>query len=343
MFNSETAKGLLTDMLESSLRAQRHVATLTYEQFLNSEVHQDAIVRCIEITGEAARSVPVEMRDQIDLPWPKITAMRHVLAHDYDAINLETVWRVVQNYVPEMISKLQVFLNIPIRKAENRSTIARHPDARFIVFDGNEGCGKSTQAHLLKEHFERQAREVVFVRDPGTTRIGEEIRHILLNPDHDEMAMRCEMLLYMAARAQMMKEVILPALDAGKIVISDRFVSSTLAYQLGGDGLTADEIHAVGQIAINGRWPDITLILDMPAEVSQVRVKAKFERKQATLFGEETKIIKVKDRIELRPVEYHRTVRDAFLAQAKAYPDSYRVIPADRSPEAVHAEILAAL
>ncbi|MGN6627786.1 MAG: dTMP kinase, partial [Tepidisphaeraceae bacterium] len=204
-----------------------------------------------------------------------------------------------------------------------------HRDARFIVFDGNEGCGKSTQAGMLKDHWEAAGREVVFVRDPGTTRIGEEIRHILLNPDHDEMAMRCEMLLYMAARAQMMKQIIVPALEAGKVVISDRFVSSTLAYQLGGDGLTADEIRAVGQIAINGRWPDLTLILDMPAEASQARVKGKFERKQATLFGEETKVVKVKDRIELRPIEYHRSVRQAFLAQARQWPDRYQVIAAD--------------
>lgn len=215
-----------------------------------------------------------------------------------------------------------------------------HRDARFIVFDGNEGCGKSTQARMLKDHWEAAGREVVFVRDPGTTRIGEEIRHILLNPDHDEMAMRCEMLLYMAARAQMMKQIIVPALEAGKVVISDRFVSSTLAYQLGGDGLTADEIRAVGQIAINGRWPDLTLILDMPAEASQARVKGKFERKQATLFGEETKVVKVKDRIELRPIEYHRSVRQAFLAQARQWPDRYQVIAADRTPDAVHADVL---
>ena len=90
------------------------------------------------------------------------------------------------------------------------------------------------------------------------------------------MAMRCEMLLYMAARAQMMAEVIRPALDAGKLVLSDRFVSSTLAYQLGGDGLTADEIRAVADVAIRGRWPDLTIILDMPTQASMDRVLPKF-------------------------------------------------------------------
>jgi len=220
------------------------------------------------------------------------------------------------------------------------------PDAaalagKFIVFDGTEGCGKSTQAKLLKEHLEAQGIPVLFVRDPGSTPISEMIRAILLNPDHHEMAMRCEMLLYMAARAQLVAESIKPALDAGKVVISDRFVSSTLAYQLGGDGLTADEIRQVGEIAIGGRWPDLTLVLDMPADESQARVKAKFERKQTTLFGVETKV--VKDRIELRPIEYHRQVRENFLAQVRAFPDRYRVIDAARPPEAVFGSVLQAL
>ena len=222
------------------------------------------------------------------------------------------------------------------------------PDAaalagKFIVFDGNEGCGKSTQANLLKQYLEARGTPVLLVRDPGTTAIGEMIRGILLNPDNTEMAMRCEMLLYMAARAQMMKELILPALSEGKVVLSDRFVTSTLAYQLGGDGLSREEIAAVGQIAIGGRWPDVTLILDMPAEASQARVKGKFERKQASLFGSVTEVIKVKDRIEMRPLAYHARVRQNFLAHAAADPQRQRVIPADRPAEVVFQSVLAAL
>jgi dTMP kinase len=197
-------------------------------------------------------------------------------------------------------------------------------ESRFIVFDGGEGCGKSTQAKLLQQAMESAGKRVLLVRDPGTTRIGEMVRSILLDPDHDEMAMRAEMLLYMAARAQMMKETILPALADGATVLCDRFVSSTLAYQLGGDGLTADEIRAVGQIAIGGRWPDLTLILDMPAEAGIARVK------------------RAKDRIEQRPIEYHRRVRENYLSQAAAEPGRYRVIAADRPPELVHADVLAA-
>jgi dTMP kinase len=195
----------------------------------------------------------------------------------------------------------------------------------FIVFDGSEGCGKTTQVALLRQKLESMGRNVLLVRDPGTTRIGEQIRAILLNPDHDEMAMRCEMLLYMAARAQMMTESILPALEAGKIVISDRFVSSTLAYQLGGDGLTADEIRTVADIAIKSRWPDLTLILDMPVESSMARVR------------------RAKDRIEQRPMSYHEQVRKNYLSQAAADPKRYKIVNANREINDVQQDIWSAI
>src|SRR3982751_2419561 len=137
---------------------------------------------------------------------------------------------------------------------------------------------------LLRQRLEAEGGgpAVEFVRDPGHTRIGEQVRSILLNPENAEMRMRCEMLLYMSARAQMMAEPILPALAAGKLVVSDRFVSSTLAYQLGGDDLTAAEIRAVADVAIRGRWPDLTILRDLPTEVSMARVRPKF-----TLFPDD--------------------------------------------------------
>src|SRR4051812_6729355 len=147
----------------------------------------------------------------------------------------------------------------------------KHLAGKFIVFDGGEGCGKSTQAKLLRQDLEAAGLKVVAVHDPGATRIGELIRAILLNPENTDMSMRCEMLLYMAARSQMMHQTILPALKDAEVVISDRFVSSTLAYQLGGDGLTRDNICAVADIAIKSRWPDLTLILDMPTDRSAER------------------------------------------------------------------------
>ena len=148
------------------------------------------------------------------------------------------------------------------------------------------------------------------------------------------MGMRCEMLLYMASRAQMMAEQILPALAAGQMVLCDRFVSSTLAYQLGGDGLTAAEIRAVGDIAIRGRWPDVTVLFDLPVELSSSRVRPKF-----TLFPDDPDAGVEKDRIEQRPVEYHERVRQNYLAQAKADPARYRVVDAGRSPDVIHEEL----
>ena len=174
----------------------------------------------------------------------------------------------------------------------------------------------------------------MLVRDPGTTRIGEQVRAILLNPENDEMAMRCEMLLYMSARAQMMAQTIRPALEKGTLVLSDRFVSSTLAYQLGGEGLTADEIKAVADIAIRGRWPDLTIILDMPTQSSMDRVLPKF-----SLFPDDPDAGLEKDRIERRPMEYHERVRQNYLAQAKADPERYRVVQADRTPQQVHEDV----
>src|SRR5882724_7404599 len=144
---------------------------------------------------------------------------------------------------------------------------------KFIVLDGNEGCGKSTQTQLLRDALIAAGLGVTTVRDPGSTRIGEQVRAVLLNTEHTEMGMRCEMLLYMAARAQMMTEIIFPALQRNDAVICDRFISSTLAYQLNGDGLTAGQIRAVGDVAIGGRWPDLTVILDMPPDASIARVK----------------------------------------------------------------------
>ena len=202
-----------------------------------------------------------------------------------------------------------------------------HRSGTFIVLDGTEGSGKSTQARMLHERLQRERGpdSVVLVRDPGTTRIGEHVRSLLLNPDHAEMNMRCEMLLYMAARAQMMAETILPALSHGKTVLCDRFVSSTLAYQLGGDALTAQEIRAVADIAIRGRWPDLTILLDMPARSGMARVK------------------RAMDRIEQRPIEYHEQVRKNYLAQAEDDPQRYRVIRADRDVQEVHGDVWTAV
>jgi dTMP kinase len=203
--------------------------------------------------------------------------------------------------------------------------LMQHLQGKFIVLDGPEGCGKSTQLRLLADHLRTNLVEVTTVRDPGTTRIGEQIRAILLNPQNTEMGMRCEMMLYMAARAQMMKEVIAPALAQGHCVLCDRFVSSTLAYQLGGDGLTLEEIRATADIAIAHRWPDLTIILDIAPAKSFARLN------------------RAKDRLEQRPLAYHQQVYANYLAQAKASPVTHRVVNADAEVHDVHRSIVECL
>jgi dTMP kinase len=212
------------------------------------------------------------------------------------------------------------------------------------VLDGGEGCGKSTQIGLLTQRLLDHGISTLCVRDPGATPVSEAIRQILLNPANDDMAMRCEMLLYMAARAQLMAQRISPAMSAGQWVVSDRFVSSTLAYQLGGDGLTAEEILSVARVALAGRLPDLTLLLDMPVELSQARVLPKFQiplplEGAAETAHAETHRGVVKDRIEQRPLDYHRKVRENFLAQAKADPGRVKVIQAGRPAAEVAEEI----
>lgn len=197
-----------------------------------------------------------------------------------------------------------------------------HLRGKFIVLDGPEGCGKTTQARLLQNWVDRQGLSALLVRDPGTTRVGEQVRALLLDPANSELTMRCEMLLYMAARAQMVSQFILPALERGQVVVADRFISSTLAYQLGGEGLTGAQIRAVGDVAAQGRWPDLTIVLDIAPQRS-------FERMAA----------REKDRIERRPPEYHQQVHANYLRLAQEDPLRYRVVAAEQSIEAVHAQI----
>jgi dTMP kinase len=216
--------------------------------------------------------------------------------------------------------------------------MTQNPDflrSKFLVFDGNEGCGKSTQARLLRQHLESHDIPVLAVHDPGATRIGEHIRKLLLDPENKDMKMRCEMLLYMASRAQMMSEKIKPALDSGACVISDRFVSSTLAYQVNGEGLTYDEIKAVGDVAIQNRWPDLTLIFDLAVEASWARVRPKF-----SLFPDDPNAGMDLDRIEQRSRDYHEQVRQNYLEQARREPGRYRIVQADRPVAAVHEDVL---
>lgn len=178
----------------------------------------------------------------------------------------------------------------------------------FITFEGSEGCGKSTQSKMLSSHLKRMGRKVVFLREPGGTKISEKIRKVLLDAKNHEMSPTCETLLYMAARAQLVKEIIRPALEKGSIVISDRFLDSTVVYQGYGLGIDAAIISAIGAFATSGLKPDLTILLDLPVEKG-------LKHREAS-----------KDRIEARPLSYHLRVRRGYLALAKAEPRRIKIV-----------------
>jgi len=179
---------------------------------------------------------------------------------------------------------------------------------KFITFEGSECCGKSTQSKLLYEYLQEKGRETIFLREPGGTKVSEKIRHILLDNENKSLAAETELLLYMASRAQTVSEVIKPALSEGKIVICDRFLDSTVVYQGYGLGMDIKLIKILGDFATAGVKPDLTILLDLPVEEA--------------LNG----IRREKDRIENRPLEYHRKVKNGYLALAKQEPERIKIV-----------------
>ena len=182
---------------------------------------------------------------------------------------------------------------------------------KFIVIDGPDGSGKTTQIGLLAKYLADSGCDIETLVDPGTTPIGEQIRGILLNRDNGGMGSMCETLLFMASRAQLVDERIRPAIENGKVVLCDRFTSATIAYQ-GAGGADVDAIRAVGRAAVGDTWPDLTIILDIDPQEGLIRAG-----KAAAA-----------DRIESKNLEYHRGVRELFLSQARDEPGRYAVIDA---------------
>ncbi len=193
----------------------------------------------------------------------------------------------------------------------------------FISIDGGDGTGKSTQVELLCRWLGEQGHEVVACRDPGSTPLGEAIRGILLDRHDLHIHRRSEMLLYMAARAQMVEEVIRPTLNQGKTVVSDRFLLANVAYQGYGGGLDVATLWEVGRIATGDLLPDLTIVLDVSAEVAAARMSRPL------------------DRMEQQGAEFHARVREGFLIEAGRSPDKTVVIDATGSVEQVQAEIRA--
>ncbi len=182
----------------------------------------------------------------------------------------------------------------------------------FISLEGIEGTGKTTQARLLAGFLEAMGKNVLLTEEPGGTQIGRRIREVLLNPEHREMGSMTELLLYNASRAQHISELILPALKAGKVVITDRFSDSTTAYQGYGRGIDLDLLKSLDNIATGGFRPDLTCLLDLDAETGLRRNRSA------------NKI----DRIELEEIGFHKRVKDGFLKLAEREPRRIRVIDA---------------
>ncbi len=195
---------------------------------------------------------------------------------------------------------------------------------RFIVLDGPDGCGKSTQSRMLVDWLHGQGVETVGFRDPGTTTIGEKIREILLSPAHEAMTTPTEVLLYMAARVQLWSERIGPALQEGKCVLMDRWLSSTCAYQGHAGGFGVEKVLAVAGVSLERIWPDLTIILDVDLTTAAQRLNREL------------------DRMERKGDGYHGRVREGFLKLAEGRPD-FAVVDAAASPEAVHKEVVAAV
>lgn len=196
----------------------------------------------------------------------------------------------------------------------------------FITFEGIEGCGKSTQIHLLREYLVRQGRKVVLTREPGGSALGQPLRRILLGPEGQGTCALAELFLYLADRAQHVHEVIQPALDAGAVVLCDRFTDSTLVYQGDGRGLDGDMLHTLNQVAVQGRGPDLTLILDLPVEIGLARARGR--NAQSGLTVQE-------GRFEAESLAFHRRVRQGYQRLAALHPQRCALIPAEGSVDQV--------
>lgn len=191
----------------------------------------------------------------------------------------------------------------------------------FVSVDGGDGVGKSTQLDLLLPWLRQCGHDVTACRDPGSTPLGEAIRQIVLHRHDLVIHRRAEMLLYMAARAQLVEEVIRPALEQGRTVVSDRYLLANVVYQGYGGGLNVEELWRVGSTAVAGVMPDVVLLLDVPPEVAQLRIGRPL------------------DRMESQGDEFRRRVREGFLAEAARKPEHILVVDASRSVDEVQASM----
>ncbi len=193
----------------------------------------------------------------------------------------------------------------------------------FVSLEGIEGSGKTTQYDLLVEALTRRGIDVIGTCEPGGTSLGQEIRAMLLNPANREMDHLTEALLYAADRCQHVNEVIMPALRRGQIVVCDRYIDSSLAYQGTARQIGLEGVKNLNEWATNDLYPDITFLLDLPAVLALGRLTA------------------TPDRIEAEPAAFHEKVRDAFIMLSKMYPGRFFIVDGTQDKDAIHRDIMA--
>ena len=198
---------------------------------------------------------------------------------------------------------------------------------KLITFEGLDGCGKSTQLDRATEWFNAQGYSVLKTRQPGGTIIGQQIRSILLNPEHEELLPESELLLYLADRIQHLQELILPAKNAGKIVLCDRFHDSTVAYQGNGRGLNLNSIESIVAHCIKPYTPDLTILLNISPETVALRLKRRQEHVE-------------KDRIDLESLSFFKRVTQGFQELAATEPDRFICINGEQDIEEIHLQII---
>ena len=191
----------------------------------------------------------------------------------------------------------------------------------FITIEGPEGSGKTTAVDAAVKELEKLGYQIVRTREPGGTPIAEQIRNVILDKNNTAMDQRTEALLYAASRRQHLVEKVWPALKEGKIVVCDRYLDSSLAYQGGARGLGVDNILQVNSFATEGTFPDLTLLFDLDPEIGLARIAANSDREV--------------NRLDLEKIEFHKKVRNTFLELAKRYPERFVVIDASQSREEV--------
>lgn len=201
---------------------------------------------------------------------------------------------------------------------------------RLISFEGSEGSGKSTQLSRLAAHLQKTGREVVSTREPGGTEIGEQIRNIIVhNSKGDEMCAETELLLFTAARAQVVREVIAPALTRGAVVLTDRYLDSSTVYQGIGRNLAADPVAQVNRFAVGNVMPDLTIVIDVPTTLSLKRIRQRASD--------------VPDRMERENISFYNKIREGYLVLAKSMPQRFVVIDGARTEDAIEKSIWAAV